>query len=99
MDAEATPPPGIGEGPAKVISVSLPEGTVQALRSKVGPRGVSAMVAAAIEQHLRNQAMDEYLADYQEEFGAFTIEERRAADEVWARAEEAEAAWRRRAAG
>ncbi|MEU3407345.1 hypothetical protein ABZ766_25845 [Streptomyces sp. NPDC006670] len=98
MDAEATPP-GIGEGPAKVISVSLPEGTVHALRSRVGARGVSAMVAAAIEQHLRNQVLDEYLTEYQEEFGAFTEEERRQADAVWASAEEAEAAWRHRAAG
>jgi hypothetical protein len=85
---------GIGEGPAKVISVSLPEGTVRALRSRVGPRGVSAAVAAAIEEYLRNQVTADYLAEYEQEHGAFTEDERRTADEAWHRAEAAEDTWR-----
>lgn len=79
--------PGIGEGPAKVVSVSLPEGTVLALREMAGARGVSAFVAAAVEQHIRDRRTDDYLAEYQREHGAFTAEERRAAAEVWADAE------------
>jgi hypothetical protein len=79
--------PGVGEGPAKVVSVSLPEGTVLALRELAGPRGVSALVDAAVEQYLRNRITDAYLDEYQQEHGAFTAEERRAAAEVWADAE------------
>ncbi|MFJ5551767.1 hypothetical protein [Streptomyces sp. NPDC093225] len=96
MDAEPTPP-GLGEGPAKVISVSLPEGTVHALREAVGARGVSAFVASAVEQQLRHKAMETYIAEYEEEFGAFTEAEREEAAGEWARAEEAEARWQRAA--
>lgn len=86
--------PGIGEGPAKAISVSLPEGTVRALRETAGARGVSALVAAAVEEHLRNQATLAYLAAYEEEHGSFTPQEQRAAAEIWSQAEEREAQWR-----
>ncbi|MEV4870138.1 hypothetical protein [Streptomyces syringium] len=86
--------PGIGEGPAKAISVSLPEGTVQALRASAGGRGVSAIVATAVEEHLRNQATLAYLAEYEQEHGSFTAEEKQAAAGIWARAEEREGQWR-----
>lgn len=80
--------PGVGEGPAKVLSVSLPEGTVLALRELAGPRGVSALVDAAVEQYLRNRMTAAYLDEYQKEHGAFTADERRAAADVWAAAEQ-----------
>ncbi|GGK59691.1 hypothetical protein Ppa06_26650 [Planomonospora parontospora subsp. parontospora] len=86
--------PGIGEGPAKVISVSLPEGTVHALREMVGNRGVSALVAAAVEEHLRNRATASYLDEYEREHGAFSDGERRTALDVWSAAEQREAGWR-----
>jgi hypothetical protein len=86
--------PGIGEGPAKAISVSLPEGTVLALRELAGPRGVSALIATAVEEHLRNQATAAYLAEYEDEHGAFTGDEKRAAADVWARAEQRDSQWR-----
>ncbi|MFF5126105.1 hypothetical protein ACFY41_04105 [Streptomyces syringium] len=86
--------PGIGEGPAKVISVSLPEGTVQALRASAGGRGVSAIVASAVEEHLRNQATLAYLDEYEREYGSFTTEEKQTAADIWARAEEREGLWR-----
>lgn len=82
-----------------MISVSLPEGTVRALLSKVGPRGVSALVATAVEQHLRNQTTADYLAGYEREHGSFTAEETDDADAIWRRAEAAEAAWRAHKAG
>ena len=79
--------PGVGEGPAKVVSVSLPEGTVHALRELAGPRGMSALVDAAVEQYLRNRLTAAYLDEYEEEHGAFTQEERRVAADIWVDAE------------
>lgn len=86
--------PGIGEGPARAISVSLPEGTVRAMRDVAGSRGVSALVARSVEEHLRNQATLAYLAEHEQERGAFTAEERQEAADIWARAEDREAQWR-----
>ncbi|WP_433247845.1 hypothetical protein ACQPYK_47745 [Streptosporangium sp. CA-135522] len=86
--------PGVGEGPAKVISVSLPEGTVRALREMAGNRGVSALVAAAVEEHLRNRATASYLDEYEREHGAFDEDEKRHAANIWSSAEEREAGWR-----
>jgi hypothetical protein len=79
--------PGVGEGPAKVVSVSLPAGTVHALREIAGPRGMSALVDAAVQMYMRDRLTAAYLDDYQQEHGAFTTEERRAAADVWADAE------------
>lgn len=79
--------PGVGEGPAKVVSISLPEGTVHALREMAGPRGTSALVEAALEQYLRNRLTAAYLDEYEHEHGAFTQEERQAAVDIWADAE------------
>jgi hypothetical protein len=84
MDA---PEFGVGEGPAKVVSVSLPEGTVTALRELAGPRGLSAMVDAAVQQYLRNRLTAAELDDYQRQHGAFTPADRQAAADVWADAE------------
>jgi post-segregation antitoxin (ccd killing protein) len=91
--AEEEAEPGLGEGPAKAISVSLPEGTVRALRDYAGNRGVSALVAVAIEEHLRNQATRAYLAEFEEEHGPFTSTERQAAADVWSAAERRESRW------
>jgi hypothetical protein len=44
-------------------------------------------VDAAVEQYLRNRMTAAYLDAYQQEHGAFTAEERRAAADVWADAE------------
>src|SRR5260370_6267245 len=85
--------PGVGEGPAKVVSVSLPEGTVRALRELAGRRGLSALVDAAVQEYLRNRLTAAYLEEYQQEHGRFTEEERRAAAEVWADAERRQARW------
>jgi hypothetical protein len=79
--------PRVGEGPAKVVRVSLPEGTVQALREIAGARGVSALVDAAVGQYLRNRLTAASLDESEQEHGAFTAEERRAAADVWADAE------------
>jgi hypothetical protein len=91
--AEDQTAPGVGEGPAKVISISLPEGTLRALRETAGGRGVSALVTVAVEEHLRNRATLEYLSEYEHEHGPFTAEERKAAADVWADAEQRESRW------
>ena len=80
--------PDIGEGPAKVVSVSLPEGTVLALREVAGPRGLSALVDAAVEQYMRNRMTAAYLDAYQQDHGDFTADERRAAADLWTEAEQ-----------
>lgn len=85
--------PGVGEGPAKVVSISLPEGTVRALRQLAGQRGLSALVDAAVQEYLRNRLTAAYLEEYQQEHGQFTEEERRSAAEVWADAERRQAQW------
>ncbi|MGS2590030.1 hypothetical protein [Streptomyces hebeiensis] len=94
MVERETAAPGIGEGPAKAISVSLPEGTVLALREVAGRRGISALIATAVEEHLRNQATASYLAEYENEHGDLTGSEMQAAAGVWARAEQRENQWR-----
>ncbi|MDH6539560.1 hypothetical protein ACFXJO_11135 [Streptomyces lavendulae] len=53
---------GIGGGPAARVSLSLPEGTAEAIRARVGKREFSAFVTAAVERELRGRILDEYLA-------------------------------------
>lgn len=77
---------GIGEGPAKVIRVRLPEGTIRAMRSQAGPRGISAFVATAVEQHLRNLVTADYLAGFERRHSMITADECDEADVVWRRA-------------
>lgn len=84
----------IGEGPAKVISISMPEGTLNALRERVGKRGLSAAITAAMERQLRDEAFDAYITEYVNEHGEFTEEERSRSQAILARAAEREAAWR-----
>ncbi|MFC5719744.1 hypothetical protein ACFP1Z_06060 [Streptomyces gamaensis] len=60
---------GIGEGPATRVSLSLPEGTAEAIRARVGKREFSAFITAAVERELRGQILDEYLADYERREG------------------------------
>ncbi len=76
MDAMAEQEYGIGEGPATRVSLSLPLGTLQAIRSQVGDRQFSAYVASVLADELRGQILDGYLADFQQRNGAFSDEER-----------------------
>lgn len=59
----------VGEGPATRVSLSLPEGTAEAIRRRVGKREFSAFIAEAVERELRGQILDEYLADYERRKG------------------------------
>jgi hypothetical protein len=62
-------PYSIGEGPAMRVSLSIPEGTAEAIRRRVGKREFSAFITAAVERELRGRILDEYLADYERRSG------------------------------
>lgn len=78
----------IGDGPATRVSLSLPEGTAEAIRRRVGKREFSAFITSAVERELRGQILDEYLADYERRKGSVSeVEQERARqvfDEVFA---------------
>lgn len=81
-------PYSVGEGPATRVSLSLPEGTAEAIRRRVGKREFSAFITEAVERELRGQILDEYLADYERRQGPLSGHEqeqaRRVFDEVFA---------------
>ncbi|GAA4856153.1 hypothetical protein [Kitasatospora terrestris] len=70
------------------VSLSLPEGTAEAIRQRVGKREFSAFITAAVERELRGQILDEYLADYERRKGSISAAEqdraRQVFDEVFA---------------
>lgn len=76
----------IGKGPATRVNLSLPEGTAEAIRKRVGKREFSAFITRAVERELRGQILDEYLADYERRKGPISGQEqdraRRIFDEV-----------------
>ncbi|MDI3422151.1 hypothetical protein [Streptomyces luteolus] len=73
----------IGEGPSTRVSLSLPEGTAEAIRARVGKREFSAYIAAAVERELRGQVLDEYLADYESRQGPVSEQARQRARQVF----------------
>ncbi|MGW1072692.1 hypothetical protein [Streptomyces sp. NPDC002537] len=76
-------PYGIGEGPATRVSLSLPEGTAEAIRRRVGEREFSSFITAAVERELRGRTLDEYLADYERRKGPVSEQERAGARRVF----------------
>jgi hypothetical protein len=51
-----------GQGPAAKVSVSLRTGNIRAIRSRVGARGFSAYVDAAVERQIERDLLEEALA-------------------------------------
>jgi hypothetical protein len=51
-----------GHGPATKVSVSLRAGNIRAIRERVGSRGFSAYVDAAIERQIERDLLEEALA-------------------------------------
>ncbi|MBB5778288.1 hypothetical protein AB0L65_05015 [Nonomuraea sp. NPDC052116] len=84
----------IGEGPSTRVSLSLAEGTAEAIRRRVGKREFSAFIAAAVERELRGQILDEYLADYERRNGPVPAEEQERARQVFDEVFSEEEAWR-----
>jgi hypothetical protein len=71
---------GIGEGPTANVSVSLHVGNIEAVRSRVGKRGFSAYVDAAVQRQIERDNLAELTAAFEEAHGAFTRVELEAAD-------------------
>jgi hypothetical protein len=65
------------------VSLSLPEGTAEAIRARVGKREFSAFIAEAVERELRGQVLDEYLADYESRKGPVSEQARQRARQVF----------------
>lgn len=53
-----------GDGPSSGISVSLAAGTLQAIRERVGKRGVSAYLEKAAQRQIERDNLDELIADF-----------------------------------
>ncbi|MGW6494038.1 hypothetical protein [Nonomuraea angiospora] len=50
-----------GDGPAAKVSVSLRAGNIQAVKARVGARGFSAYVNAAVERQIERDLLEEAL--------------------------------------
>ncbi|GAA4589259.1 hypothetical protein GCM10023194_43050 [Planotetraspora phitsanulokensis] len=50
-----------GEGPAAKVSVSLRAGNIRAIKERVGARGFSAYVDAAVERQIERDLLEEAL--------------------------------------
>lgn len=59
-----------GDGPASKISVSLRAGNVRAIRERVGARGFSAYVDAAVERQIERDLLEEALLANEEHAGS-----------------------------
>ena len=64
-----------GEGPTTAVSVSFHVGTISAVRSRVGRRGVSAYIEAAVQRQIERDTLDEIIAAAEAEHGPVTAEE------------------------
>jgi hypothetical protein len=58
-----------GDGPSSGISVTLTAGTLQAIREKVGKRGVSAYLERAAQRQIERDNLDELIADFEKVHG------------------------------
>ncbi|MEV0195801.1 hypothetical protein [Nonomuraea sp. NPDC050691] len=54
---------GPGDGPAAKVSVSLRTGNIRAVRERVGARGFSAYVDAAVERQIERDLLEEALQE------------------------------------
>ncbi|MDX3782394.1 hypothetical protein [Streptomyces europaeiscabiei] len=62
------------------MSVSVHEGTIAAVRTRVGKRGVSAYVEAAVQRQIERDQLDELIAANEELHGPLSPEEIDAAE-------------------
>ncbi|WP_182907116.1 hypothetical protein [Microbispora sp. H13382] len=58
-----------GEGPAAKVSVSLRAGNIRAIKERVGARGFSAYVDAAVERQIERDLLEEALQANENESG------------------------------
>ncbi|WP_131766899.1 MULTISPECIES: hypothetical protein [Protofrankia] len=64
------------------MSLSLPQGTADAVREMIGKREFSGFVAEMIEDRIRRELLAEDIRVYQEEHSEFTDDERTWAHEA-----------------
>ncbi|MER8042134.1 hypothetical protein [Streptomyces sp. NPDC094032] len=60
---------GPDEGPAQKVSVSMPAGRIAAVKARVGARGFSAYVSAAVERQIQRDLLEESLRAKEAEIG------------------------------
>jgi hypothetical protein len=75
------------EGPSRKVSVSMPTGRIAAVKARVGARGFSAYVSAAVERQLQRDRLEELLHDVEAEIGPPTPEIQNWASEIFREAE------------
>jgi len=64
-----------GTGPTMTVSASLHSGTVAAVRNRVGKRGFSAYLEAALRRQIEQDSLAELVDEYTSTEGDFTPEE------------------------
>src|SRR5664279_4823384 len=72
-----------GEGPAAKVSVSLRAGNIRAIRERVGARGFSAYVDAAVERQIERDLLEEALQANENESGPIPQSLRDEAEELF----------------
>ncbi|MGP4053109.1 hypothetical protein [Streptomyces sp. 2A115] len=63
---------GKGEAPAQKVSVSMPADRIAAVKARVGSRGFSAYVSAAVERQIQRDLIEELLEANEAEAGPIT---------------------------
>ncbi|QIS15539.1 hypothetical protein [Nocardia arthritidis] len=63
-----------GDGPAAKVSVSLRAGNIRAIRERVGARGFSAYVDAAVERQIERDLLEEALIANEDQAGVIPQE-------------------------
>ncbi|UUS31895.1 MULTISPECIES: hypothetical protein [Streptomyces] len=76
-----------GDAPAQKVSVSLPADRVAAVRARVGKRGFSAYVSAAVERQLQRDLLEELLQEKEAAIGPVAPEVKAWAEDVFRIAE------------
>jgi hypothetical protein len=61
--------PDTNEGHAQKVSVSMPSGRIAAVKERVGARGFSAYVSAAVERQLQRDLLEELLVESEAQTG------------------------------
>ncbi|MDX3307965.1 hypothetical protein ACWGH3_03730 [Streptomyces sp. NPDC054884] len=78
---------GRDDGPAQKVSVSMPAGRIAAVKARVGARGFSAYVSAAVERQIQRDLLEELLRAKEKEIGPPSPEAEEWAAKVFREAE------------
>jgi len=72
----------MSSGAAK-LSISVPSSLVEAIRRRVGPRGLSGFITKAIEHELEREQLRTFLQELEVEHGAIPDDAMASAREAW----------------